>query len=170
MSASAAVAKYLARYAVPEARLPLALPGTYEHVLVVPALGESASLVDGFESAFRAGSSAPTGRGLMLLVVNAAADASPDMLARNAELMRQLEARARAHSVLHHEPPITWLDLGGFDAVVVDRSSLGQRLPVGQGVGFARKLGADLALALKARGLVRARGFGSSDADATLPD
>ncbi|HEY6725007.1 MAG TPA: hypothetical protein VI197_13310, partial [Polyangiaceae bacterium] len=54
-------------------------------------------------------------------------------------------------------------------AVVVDRSSPGHQLPAGQGVGLARKLGADLALGFKARDLIRAAGFGSTDADASLP-
>lgn len=168
MRASATVDKYLAKYAVPEARLPLSLPTSYDHVLVVPALAESPALVDGLRNAFRA-RGAGQGRGLLLLVVNATPDTPATMLARNAALLAQVEARARARKQLHHAPPIVWLDLAEFDVLVVDRSSSGQELPAGQGVGLARKLGADLALAFKARGLVRARGFGSTDADATLP-
>lgn len=170
MRARAIVDKYLAQYAVPEARLPLALPGAYEHVLVVPALGESVSFLEGVRNAFLPGDTgARADRGLLLLVVNATPEAPAAMLARNHELMVQLEARAGARQLLQREPPITWLDLGEFDAIVVDRSSPGCQLPAGQGVGLARKLGADLALAFKARGLLRAAGFGSTDADATLP-
>jgi len=162
--------KYLARYAVPEARLPLALPRVYEHVLVVPALAEDAGFVDSVRHAFQqhAGDPQPS-RGLLLLVVNATPDTPDAMLARNRELMLGLEARARARELLQRDPPISWLDLGAFDAVVVDRSSPGHQLPARQGVGLARKLGADLALAFKARHLIRADGFGSTDADATLP-
>jgi hypothetical protein len=168
--AVAVVDKYLARYAVPEARLPWALPRVYDHVLVVPALAEDPGFVDGVRHAFRphAGDPEPS-RGLLLLVVNATPETSGSMLARNRELMLGLEARARAREVLQRDPPISWLDLGEFDAVVVDRSSPGHQLPARQGVGLARKLGADLALAFKARELIRANGFGSTDADVKLP-
>lgn len=170
MRAVAVVEKYLAHYAVPEARLPLALPRVYEHVLVVPALAEDAGLVDGVRHAFRQQTAEPQpSRGLLVLVVNATPETSSAMLARNHELILGLEARARARELLQRDPPISWLDLGEFDAVVVDRSSPGHQLPARQGVGLARKLGADLALAFKARDLIRADGFGSTDADVTLP-
>ncbi|HEU5075591.1 MAG TPA: hypothetical protein VFU02_15470 [Polyangiaceae bacterium] len=170
MRTSGTVAKYLARYAVPEARLPLALPNRYEHVLVVPALGESVSFLDGIRSAYEPDpASGEAERGLLLLVVNAAPDTPPALRAKNHELMLELEAGARARKTLHHEPSIRWFDLGEFDAIVVDRSGPDHLLPERQGVGLARKLGADLALAFKARGLIRAQGFGSTDADTTLP-
>jgi len=160
---SATVEKYLARYAVPEARLPLQLPIEYEHVLVVPALGEPASFLGGVRRALG------SGRNLLVLVVNSAPETAPALCARNHELLEELAACARARQLLHGEPPIVWLDLEGFDAVVVDRSSPGHQLPARQGVGLARKVGADLALGLKARGQLRATGFGSTDADASLP-
>ena len=166
---SGTVGKYLATYAVPEARLPLSLPVVYEHVLVVPVLGESASFLEGVRHAFVDAKREAQAPGLLILVINAAPETSSALLAQNHELMLELDARARARSRLHHEPPITWLDLESFHALVIDRSSPGHRLPARQGVGLARKLAADLALSFKARGLVRARGFGSTDADATLP-
>ncbi|HWO09853.1 MAG TPA: hypothetical protein VNN80_10250 [Polyangiaceae bacterium] len=167
---SATVEKYLARYAVPEARLPLRLPTAYEHVLVLPALGESVGFLEGVRSALRGtdGSEAP-GRRLLVLVVNSAPETAEPLCARNHELLEELTVRARAREFLQREPPIQWLDLEGFDAVVVDRSSPGYQLPPRQGVGLARKLGADLALGLHARGQLRATGFGSTDADARLP-
>jgi len=161
--ASATVDKYLAHYAVPEARLSLRLPTEYDHALVVPALGEDSSFLEGLRSALGAG------RNLLVLVVNSAPETAATLCDRNRELLERLAACARARELLHEDPPISWLDLAGFDAVVVDRSSPGHQLPPRQGVGLARKLGADLALGLKARGQLRALGFGSTDADASLP-
>lgn len=164
MSADATIDKYLATYADAVARVPLRLPTDYAHVLVMPVLGEPESCVDGVRQAFR-----DDGPGLLVLVVNSTPETSAAMLAQNQALLVGLEARARAKELLHHDPPIHWLRLEDFDVLVVDRTSPGHRLPTGQGVGLARKLGADLALALKVRGLVRATGFGSTDADAVLP-
>lgn len=175
MRVSATVEKYLARYAAPEARLPLRLPTAYAHVLVLPALGESIGLLAGVRSALCTadgsgadGSEAP-GRRLLVLVVNSAPETAEPLCARNHELLEELAVRARAREFLQREPPILLLDFGGFDAIVVDRSSPGYQLPPRQGVGLARKVGADLALGLHARGQLRATGFGSTDADARLP-
>src|SRR5690606_21619659 len=162
----AIVDKYLARYAVSEARLPLELPRSYAHALVVPALAEDLRFLDGVRPAFLDGEGrAASGRGLVLLVVNATPETPASMLARNRELMLGLSSRAQARALLQREPPISWLDLGEFDVLLVDRSSPDHQLPSKQGVGLARKLGGDLALAFKARGLIRAEGFGSTDAD-----
>jgi hypothetical protein len=51
----------------------------------------------------------------------------------------------------------------------LDRASPGVRLPRGEGVGLARKLGADLAVRLWARGQIACSQIACSDADATLP-
>lgn len=170
MRAGAIVDKYLVRYAVSEARLPLELPRSYAHALVIPALAEDLGFLDGVRPAFLDGEGRATfGRGLVLLVVNATPETPAAMLALNRELMLGLSSRAQARALLQREPPIRWLDLGEFDVLLVDRSSADHQLPSKQGVGLARKLGGDLALALKARGLIRAEGFGSTDADATLP-
>lgn len=170
MRVSATVDKYLAHYAVPEARLPLRLPIEYDNALVVPALGESAGFLAGVRPALSTASGSESqGRRLLLLVVNSAPETPATLCARNHELLEEIAACARARRLLHGTPPILWLDLDGFDAIVVDRSSPGYQLPPRQGVGLARKLGADLALGLKARGQLRAAGFGSTDADASLP-
>lgn len=164
MSADATIHKYLATYAEAVARIPLPLPTDYAHVLVMPVLGEPESCLDGVRHALQG-----DGSGLLVLVVNATSETPAAMLAQNQVLLVALQARAQAKQLLHDDPPIHWLRLEGSDTIVVDRTSPGHRLPTGQGVGLARKLGADLALALKVRGLVRATGFGSTDADAVLP-
>jgi hypothetical protein len=58
---------------------------------------------------------------------------------------------------------------GKLDVLLLDRASLGARVPRKEGVGLARKIGADVALALHAQGRVASRFIFSTDADATLP-
>jgi hypothetical protein len=53
--------------------------------------------------------------------------------------------------------------------LVIDRSTPPHSLPDGEGVGFARRLGCDVALALWARGQIRSRFLHTTDADARLP-
>jgi hypothetical protein len=143
------VAKYLARYAEPEAKLVARAPTRYRAVLVVPAHRERADLLDGFvEAAANAG-----GRVLVVLVVNAAKDSSPAALEETRELWHEL-------SHLKHD---------AFELALIDRVSPGRELPPKQGVGLARKIGADLALALWAQRRVELPYIFSTDADASLP-
>lgn len=163
MSSRALLDKYLTRYAAFEARSSLELPRRYRRALVLPVLAEAPTFLRQIAPAF-AGE-----RGLVILVVNATDRARPDQHALNAELMRHLRERATARLALGHAPPIEWLELADFDMLVVDRASPGFRLPAKQGVGLARRIGADVALALHARGAMPCRGFGCTDADASLP-
>ena len=149
--------KYLRLYAEPEARAPQALPGAYGFALIVPALGESASLLDGYREAAR---KAP-GRVLVVLVVNATATTEPALLAENQRLFRELVAEQDFASRL-----ITDRD---FDVLVVNRSLPGRYLPERQGVGLARKVGMDLALSLHRAHRVEIPWLFATDADARLP-
>lgn len=56
------------------------------------------------------------------------------------------------------------------DILAVNRFTLGQRIPVKQGVGLARKIGADLAAWLISNEYVARPQIYSTDADALLPD
>lgn len=59
--------------------------------------------------------------------------------------------------------------LAAPDLLVVDRCRPDQLVPRDRGVGLARKIGADLALALIASGAIATDWIHSTDADATLP-
>lgn len=146
--ADKAIRKYLARRAAPEIELAARVRDRYGFALVVPACDEDASMLDGFaEAAANAG--APV---LVIAVVNATEDADAAVHARNESLVRALETT---------QP--------GFDLLVIDRASPGRRLPGKGGVGLARKIGCDLALALIAAGAVASPWIHTTDADARLP-
>lgn len=138
-----AVSQYLERHAEPETELAQQLPGVWDHVVVVPAYDEDPDFADGLFS-----NSAAAG-GLAIVVVNATDDAPEAAHRTNAEL---LEALAGRDSV-----------------VVIDRASAGRRLPRGQGVGLARKIGCDLALAAHVAGAIESPWIHWTDCDVTLP-
>jgi hypothetical protein len=144
-------------YAEPEARAPQEWPGAYRFALIVPALGESASLLDGYRAAAR---KAP-GRVLIVLVVNATAATEPALLAENQRLFQELVAEQDFTSRLISDRD--------FDILVVNRSLPGRYLPERQGVGLARKIGMDLALSLHEARRVETPWLFATDADARLP-
>jgi hypothetical protein len=154
-----AVRKYLAQRAEPEAKLAAHFDGVYERCLVVPACRERASLLDGFSRAAVTSS----GRTLCILVVNVRENASTEEHAASDAFLAELATLRGARAVSPSRD-------GAFDVLVVDRASEGRRFPPKSGVGLARKVGMDVALALHAAGKVRARMIHSTDADATLPD
>jgi hypothetical protein len=145
-----AVRKYLELYAEPESRrLPT---GCFSHVVVVPASGEGESLLESIEAV-------PGGRArdvLVILVLNARADADPEHHAANDTIRRRLGGEG-----LHPAScGSLWL---------IDRARNGCFLPEKQGVGLARKIGCDVALALQAGGQVASRFLHTTDADAIVP-
>jgi len=149
--------KYLRLYAEPEARAPQPPSGSYRFALIVPALGESASLLDGYRAAAR---KAP-GRALIVLVVNATAAADPRLVAENQRLLQDLVGQTDFSSRLMADRD--------FDVLVVNRSQPGRYLPERQGVGLARKIGMDIALSLYRARRLEAPWLFATDADARLP-
>jgi hypothetical protein len=161
--------KYLERYAEPEARFALQLGHQYSAVLAVPLYGEDASFLEGLAPACMA---AP-GRVLLIAVVNATDEAPAEVAQKNQLLVQRLSERLGARQELApvEGSPATAV-LGrpsSFDLLLIDRASEGRRLPPGEGVGLARRIGADLSLALHARGGVVCPWLACSDADARLP-
>ena len=136
------VQKYLNRYAEPEIHKVGELPGTWSKVATVPACREHEGLVQAVES-LDVAASRQVGRTLLIVVINARDGATPETFAVNDAALTELTMEAR---------PIgegAWLkSLQSSDLLVVDRSSNGRRFPNAQGVGLARKIGCDIALAL----------------------
>jgi hypothetical protein len=157
------VEKYLARYAEPETSLAPLIFGRFAASLVVPALAESPELVGGYRAAARQAN----GRVLVVLIVNATANASSELRAENSRLIEAwTEGRAGCVRVA---PGVHSIADSDFELLVVDRSSPGRELPPKQGVGLARKIGLDLALALHVGGALESPWLRTTDADALLP-
>ncbi len=148
-----AVRKYLARWAEPEASLAERIDGVYGEIVVVPARRERATLADELLAW-----EPPAGRTLVILVEN---ESEP-----RAAAGRIGEAKPATRS---QPPPAAELLRGArIDLLRVDRASPGRRLAAKEGVGRARKIGGDIALAIAARGGLASPWIHMTDADARM--
>lgn len=97
--------------------------------------------------------------------MNRREDDESEASARTQELARELRSRCRRTSL----PWIYWGDRSGSgDLLVIDRAT-DRPLPPKQGVGLARKIGCDLALAWYAQGCLASPWLFTTDADVRLP-
>ncbi len=152
--------KYLLRYAEPEARQLLDSPPNYNyrHCLVIPAYRESASLLQ------RLVALAKAQPGLLIVLVLNQPDAD-DSTDANSELREAI-------TTLPELPKQSKLTIGSLRSLH-DSSHLlpverQQPLPAREGVGLARKIGCDIALALQTSGKLQSRWLHNTDADTVL--
>ncbi len=151
--------QYLSHYAEPESGCK-SPERNYDHVVVVPAFDETPSLLDGYRRAAESSEKV-----LWILVVNTRKDADPGAILRTRYLLRALSAGGTdlsyaGISIAPHQ-------IG--DMVIIDRCSPGRELPAKQGVGLARKIGCDLALAWQSAGRIKSDWIHCTDADVELP-
>ena len=167
MAATKAKSKYLAHHAEPEAHWVHALesrPNRYAQVLVIPAYAEGKGLFHTLSTIPKQ----PDGPVLTILVINASCDAPPWAHIANQETLRTLTTP---------NVPTDELAAGAFlrphpsgDLLVIDRATNDRLFPKSEGVGLARKLGADLALAASTSGVVMSDWIHCSDADVEFPE
>jgi hypothetical protein len=161
--------KYLAKYAEPEACFAAQLRQRYGAALVVPAYAEHASFVADLEPALNAASE----RVLLIVVVNATEGSEPAVHAANQQLLEALPAplllRQELTAGVGGNATAVLGRAGHYDLLLIDRASPGRRLPLDQGVGLARRIGLDVALALYAGGGLASAWLGCTDGDARLP-
>lgn len=157
--------KYLRTHAEPEANIAAAVTGRFGHMVIIPAHGEGASLHAALASLRRG----PCGDVLAIVVINARADAPPWAHQANADAWERLTAGATPLPA----PPGTLAQFQGATPwgalLCIGRHTPGAFLPPGQGVGLARKIGTDVALALYAAGQLADPWLHHTDADALLP-
>ena len=137
--------KYLAAHSEPEARLSEAfepVPRRYGHVLVIPASGEGLEL----EQALSSVPEGPLGPVLTIVVVNATPDAPASVHEANVQTLAGFARGGGDSKVLAPNARLHAHERGSL--LVLDRATHEYWLPGGQGVGLARKIGTDLALAL----------------------
>jgi hypothetical protein len=161
-----ATRQYLDRHAEPEARLALELlqdSPSKTHAICIPACNENERFLQTLDTLCGLHAAGDT---LIVLVVNGAKD-SPDTVH---EGNQRFLALLRSHLGAAKGTLVTCRK-SSLDLVLVDRASPGQRLPEKQGVGLARKIACDIAVALHAHGKVRSPWILSTDADVALaPD
>ncbi|MBT8139492.1 MAG: hypothetical protein KJP25_06975 [Gammaproteobacteria bacterium] len=165
------ISLYLERYAEVEAAQVLAIANTQDRVIFndvtqkayqfsigIPVYDETAHFIDGLVSICHK-------RTLLILVVNQPLGSATNK--RNRALLAHLEQDGKllgsnGHIALYTRSP-------HCDVMLVDRTSPKLQLPPKQGVGLARKIAADIALALYATKHLYSPWLCSTDADAMLP-
>ena len=158
-----AVEHYLRRFAEPEAELAqMLIPWLprFQHVVVVPAHAEPAGSLELLTDIAQP-------RTLLIWVVNDPADVSPSAQQRTQRFLKALPDRLGAPT--YARAPFSLWARSCPTVLCVDRTALTKPLPTKEGVGTARKIGADVALrAISSRG--DDAGFiHSTDADVRLP-
>jgi hypothetical protein len=133
-------------------------------VIVIPAFDEGDSLFRTLQT-IRAG---PLGDVLTVLVINAPADAPPEVHSQSEALIRKLRAQYESESLGAGSSGFRWFAHPRGALLCVDRTG-NRSLPDGQGVGLARKIGCDIALQLHIQGTIRSAWIHTTDADVELP-
>lgn len=161
--------KYLARYAELETAIAQALlstaakPNNWQYCLVIPAYKESPAFYQRLTTTLLKQHAV-----LLILVVN-----QPDCLssvdASNRYLWQNLIDDTHGGQA-HHNLQLRAIPASCSALLLVDRFSPGQQIPEKQGVGLARKIGADIALTLIDSKHIACPWIYTSDADAHLPD
>ena len=143
---SMVIDKYLARYAEPEARVEWTPPGQWRHVVCIPACAESGSLVHTLQSLAEV---AQAESALVIVVVNARESAPQAVHESNRRTLEELGPLCGVRS-----GGVSWGTLSGMGVLLVDRCGPERWIPEGQGVGLARKIACDIALALIESGAI----------------
>jgi hypothetical protein len=167
-----ALRKYLERYAEPEAAWGRELHTQYSGAVVLPLQREDESFLESLAPAL----AAAAGRVLVIAVVNATDEAPAATHDANTHLLRVLSERlvmpgrqelpalkgSPASAILGRPSP-------AFDLLLIDRASPGKRMPVGEGVGLARRIGMDVAVQLHQLEGVTSPWLATTDGDARPP-
>lgn len=156
-----ALAKYLSQFAEPQTQQLDAFPHRYDYVCIIPCFDETEGFLQTNASAFRAASS------LLIVVINEAPAATPN--ANNLALQRFIDASLQR--LWQSSNKILTLYSSGVHShlLCVDAFSPGRQLPLRQGVGLARKIGADIACQLYFSGKIARPWVFTTDADVELP-
>ena len=166
--AATPIAGYLNGHAEAEATQALQFSGAWSHAICIPACNETKAFgqtLDSIRTAASHSAHDAESRGpLVILVANGAVDAPSAFHQQNAAFLDWLYngAQTTPDSMVLGR----WGDL---DLLIVDRATAGRRLAAKQGVGLARKMAADIALALHNRGDIASPWIVCTDADVWIP-
>lgn len=158
-----ATSQYLQRHAEPIARQLPRLHRRYECAVVLPCYDEPlvalTTLFDALSDQCA----------LLILVLNEPDSRKDDApTASSAAVLDWFNAQKR-QKLSERQDELTLYQHGELGIMVVDHCKKQSRLPHEQGVGLARKIGTDIALALYAQGAITSPMAFSTDADVVLP-
>jgi len=153
--------KYLQRYAESEVQRIRPPAKKWKYVLCIPACDEFESLTSTLESIQRCRGAEDV---LVCVIINATEDASAEIHSSNQRCADTLREQCGLAG-----DQFEWGRWSNLDVLLIDRFSAGRRLPVGEGVGLARKIVGDVALSLIHKRCVEKEWIWCTDADVELP-
>ncbi len=143
---------YLERYAEAETQLLKSLEGCWHQALIIPAYRESPGFLTQTMPA----------NNLLILIVNRPPEHKDCQWAVDIVSSLPPAVWQSEHLSLHKRQ-------GNGDVLLIDRCLKGDAIPAKQGVGLARKIGADVACQLLATQRLQSHWLAGTDADASLP-
>lgn len=163
------VERYLERFAEPEAHLLIqsGLRVHASHFVAVPLCAESPFLPDLIQS-IHGLNVGVTESVLMTCVINNRKSADEDIMADNLATIEWFHQNFKKMETIS-EHPHTWLGESGSLRVIVIERIGAYAFDDHQGVGLARKIGADIGLALFSLGFIDSHYLHNTDGDVTLP-
>ena len=160
---SLAVDKYLENYSEKEVHQTPIINFHYHQVLVIPAYDENLSFWQNLKSSKPLNKFKNT---LIIIVINSPENSGA--CCNNHELIKTIQAETHCLEKTKHQ---SLLELSEIQHILlVDRYSAGLEIPKNQGVGLARKIGADIALDLIHKGKINSPWIHTTDADTELPE
>lgn len=157
-----ALANYLSHYAETHTRQLNDFSESYDYVCVVPCFDETEAFLLTNEKVFRSTSS------LLILVIN---QAPATIINANNLALQQFIGAAFARLWRSRDQALTLYRSGANSHILcVDAYSPGRELAAKQGVGLARKIGADIACQLFYCGKIVKPWIFNTDADVKLPE
>lgn len=152
------ILQYLTSYAEPEASCAPPVGKQYSDAVVIPAFDETPAFM---EKLLAVGDA----KTIWIVVANCAEHRSEGEKQRTRYLARALGQGGEPMAA----EGMTLCPSRRGDILLIDRCSEGRLLPAKQGVGLARKIGCDVALAWQHQDIIRSPWLHCTDADVTLP-
>ncbi len=159
-----AIDKYLTHYAEPEIGGLQQISSRYQYALVVPICNESTDCLKTICQAIK------TQHLLIIAIVNSPTPHENRRIwqKNNQQWIQSLLKNSTNHLKINART--TLLNCPNFhDVLLIDRNSFGNQIACKQGVGLARKIGADCALKLFQLDKIKQPWIFSTDADVSLP-
>jgi len=156
-----AIDKYLKVYAEHEVNQLDSFPAdiSFKHAVVIPAYKESSGFIERFVN-----SKLAEQESLMILVVN-----QPESETSNLAQARLFDSVLAFGTRVWQSGELSLVNIKGKSACLLLVDRFNRPIPEKQGVGLARKIGVDLALAMVHKNILASSWIHSSDADAHLP-
>jgi hypothetical protein len=161
-----AIDKYLKNYAEAEINSLFTIDKKWEQVIVIPAHNEYTELLEVLNHSIPRVVAVAKEPLLVILVVNGSIDSNTQVHETNLKLLNYLK------SLSHFELSdlLSLVKYQNYDLLIVNRAIAEKLFNKKSGVGLARKIGADLALALYQQGKIISPWIRNTDADVILPE